>query len=281
MVARIVWVPTIGTWTLRGSNDPFNPHDGALVFCAGPPSVPIKTDVGDEKTSANVLGDAKALDELLECASLCNIASVFQEPMKQNHGKGETVWSARGDPTEMCVSLSSNRIPPAHHLDSALQVLAHRFGRGRPSMIDQGYTQLAEYPFSSDLKRMAVIFRCPPGTPNLDDAQQDEKAKCVALMKGAVERVLDACTHVYTRDGAREIKGTHQDEVMCNVDAMAAQGLRVLGLAGREWSGGAEDVERARVETGMTFLGLVGIYDPPRAFLPFMSNVPPLMLRNS
>ena len=87
-------------------------------------------------------------------------------------------------------------------------MLAHKFGRGCPSMIDQGYTQLAKYPISSDLRQMAVIFGCPPSTPNLDDAQQDEKAKRVVLMKGAVERVLGVCTHVNMRNGAREIKGT-------------------------------------------------------------------------
>ena len=71
-------------------------------------------------------------------------------------------------------------------------------------------------------------------------------AKCVVLMKGAVERVLGVCTHVYMRDGTREIEGTHQEEVICNVDAIVAQGLRVSGLAaGRKWSGGA--VERAEV----------------------------------
>ena len=42
------------------------------------------------------------------------------------------------------------------------------------------------------------------------------------------------------------------------MDAMVAQGLRVLGLtAGCEWSGGAECAE---VEKGMKSLGLVGIY---------------------
>ena len=146
------------------------------------------------------------------------------------------------------------------YIRSALQVLAHKFDRGRPSMIDKGYEQLAEYPFSSDLKRMSVIYRSPQN--------HDGTAPCIALMKGAVERVLDACAYIRTRDGVREIKGADQDQIMRNVDTMAEQGLRVLALAGRDWSGIAEDVDRAEVEQDMTFFGLVGIYDPPRKCAP-------------
>ncbi len=145
---------------------------------------------------------------------------------------------------------------------SALQVLAHRFKRGKPTLLKQGYEQLAEYPFSSDLKRMAVIFRCPGA-----DA---EKAPCVALIKGAVERVLDACMQIQSSDGVRPIKAPDQDTIMQNVDQMAGSGLRVLALAGREWVGDAEGVDRAEVERDMTFYGLVGIYDPPRTCCPLM-----------
>ena len=41
------------------------------------------------------------------------------------------------------------------HLFSALQVLAHRFERGRPALLAEGYSQLAEYPFSSEGVREA------------------------------------------------------------------------------------------------------------------------------
>ena len=107
---------------------------------------------------------------------------------------------------------------------------------------------------------MAVIFR--------RSGSDVEQTSCVALMKGAVERVLDACMHIQSSDGVRAIKAADQDEIMRYVDEMAASGLRVLALAGREWHGGAEEVDRADVECDMTFYGLVGIYDPPRAYRP-------------
>ncbi len=143
--------------------------------------------------------------------------------------------------------------------DSALQVLAHRFERGRQALVAEGYEQLAEYPFSSELKRMAVIFR----RPSLPVA---EKSAYVALMKGATERVLDACMYIQAVDGVRPIKAADQDEIMHYVDVLAHAGLRVLSLAGREWAGATEQIERGEVEKDMTFFGLVGIYDPPRTF---------------
>lgn len=81
----------------------------------------------------------------------------------------------------------------------------------------------------------------------------------LVLMKGAVERVLDACV-------ARQHDDTsiHETGITRNAEAMASSGLRVLAVAARDWEGSVESTDREEVESGMTFLGLVGIYDPPR-----------------
>ena len=147
-----------------------------------------------------------------------------------------------------------------------MQVLAHRFSRGRPQLIEQGYEQLAEYPFSSELKRKAVILR----RPILGDTKQGTPASCVALLKGAVERVLDACVSIQIpgeSKGDRAFEAADHEEIIGHVDRMAESGLRVLALAGREWEADTESVERGEVEKDMVFLGLVGIYDPPRTLL--------------
>ena len=106
---------------------------------------------------------------------------------------------------------------------------------------------------------MAVIFRRSPQAA-------EKRAAHVALMKGATERVLDACMQIMAADGVRGIKAADQDEIMRCADVMARSGLRVLALAGREWEGPTEDVDRKDVEADMIFFGLVGIYDPPRRF---------------
>lgn len=68
--------------------------------------------------------------------------------------------------------------------------------------------------------------------------------------KGAPERILRMC------------EGIDQHHWHARAEAMARGGLRVLALASRRWDG--PRIERAALEGGMTFLGLLGLIDPPR-----------------
>lgn len=121
-----------------------------------------------------------------------------------------------------------------------------------------------ENAFSSDVKRMSVVYHHHPSGRGL------------VMMKGAVERVLDACTSFSGPSGTVELDEQIKSDIMENVNVLASQGLRVLGNASRpvaadepstaplegetEW----QHLERSDVERNMTFVGLAGIYDPPR-----------------
>ncbi|KAI0756013.1 hypothetical protein C8Q80DRAFT_1264132 [Daedaleopsis nitida] len=112
MVARRIWLPSLGNWTLEGSGDPFDPPAGRMVFHRGGIEAAPPGGGGGEAPKP----DAPERCAFLECASLCNIASVFQEPAPSADEKsGDKVWAARGEPTEI-----------------ALQVLAHKLDPGRP-----------------------------------------------------------------------------------------------------------------------------------------------------
>ena len=105
MVARKVWLPALGSWTLENSGDPFDPTTGRMAFSRGGPESNPPTP-GEQAVVEEPKLESKELGAFLECASLCNIASVFQEPAKLHHDhpgaeKGGKVWAARGDPTEM------------------------------------------------------------------------------------------------------------------------------------------------------------------------------------
>jgi len=116
------------------------------------------------------------------------------------------------------------------------------------------WTQVAEFPFDSDVKRMSVIFK--------QKGAQSEKV----FSKGAVERILESCTSVHWKEGRKHEKMTNdlQKEILRNMEALAAQGLRVLALASKDWSSANPNPVRAEVESELTFQGLIGLYDPPR-----------------
>lgn len=80
-----------------------------------------------------------------------------------------------------------------------------------------------------------------------------------AFMKGAPERVLDACS--FNTKG-EPLTSLEIDHVLHLMDKFASEGLRGLALASKTLK--SECLTRDAVETEMTLLGLVGIYDPPR-----------------
>ncbi|KAI1333282.1 calcium-transporting P-type ATPase [Xylariaceae sp. FL0255] len=137
----------------------------------------------------------------------------------------------------------------------------------------------SEVPFSSDRKWMGVVIGAQPGNSD----------KEYAYMKGAIDRVLDACDSYLTSDG-REIvmDSQRRKEALEAAESMAVQGLRVLAFASgpiarstRSKSGfpsltrsstpSTQDGRQSpsisqneEVFRGLTFSGLVGMSDPPR-----------------
>jgi calcium-translocating P-type ATPase len=101
---------------------------------------------------------------------------------------------------------------------------------------DHGTHRLDAIPFDSRHRFMAVLTDGPLGR--------------VTHVKGAPERVLRMC------DGI-DLHNWHD-----RAEALARRGLRVLALAERPEAG--EQIDAATLEGGLTFLGLVGLIDPPR-----------------
>ncbi len=80
-------------------------------------------------------------------------------------------------------------------------------------------------------------------------------SQAVIFMKGSVEAVLNKCGSVDEKE-VRNIKE--------KVSEMAKEGMRVLAFAKKEAGADKKGIEDADLESGMTFIGLQGMIDPPR-----------------
>jgi len=101
---------------------------------------------------------------------------------------------------------------------------------------DHSARRLDAIPFDSRHRFMAVLTETPDGR--------------LIHVKGAPERVLRMCA------------GIDQHHWHQSAETLAARGLRVLALAERAEEG--DRIDAAGLEGGLTFLGLVGLIDPPR-----------------
>ncbi len=110
--------------------------------------------------------------------------------------------------------------------------------------LDGEFPRTNEIPFSSETKRMTTLHETPAGV--------------VAYAKGAPEFILDSCTRQLTNNGEMELRGASKAEILHLAQEMASEALRVLAVAHKR-DATLEDAER-----DMTFLGLVGMIDPPR-----------------
>ena len=136
-------------------------------------------------------------------------------------------WSIKGDPTE-----------------GALVVAAAKAGLHKPELDDR-YPRRHEIPFTSETKRMTTWHETPEGL--------------VAYSKGAPEVILASCTSFLTDDGARLLDEAGKVQLLAAAQEFAGEALRVLAVARKP------DAALSGAEQEMTFLGLVGMIDPPRS----------------
>jgi Ca2+-transporting ATPase len=132
--------------------------------------------------------------------------------------------------------------------DLALLIAGARFGLVREEL-ESIYPILAEIPFEPERRFAAVVSRID--------------GKPVFLAKGAPERILDMCSTWVSPEGLVPLD---REAILAAAHQLAQQGLRVLGFAAGEIPfEHAERIESLLEPSGLTFLGLVGLWDPPRA----------------
>ncbi len=105
-----------------------------------------------------------------------------------------------------------------------------------------------EIPFTSERKMMTTIHATP-------------QKKTLACVKGAPEKILSLCTHSYSNGKPKELTPADRKKIIAANSNLTGEALRVLAIAYKEVRGSENDKS---IESNLTFLGLVGMIDPPR-----------------
>ena len=132
--------------------------------------------------------------------------------------------------------------------EGALIYMAQAFGFDH-ELLEDDHPRLFEQPFDSDRKRMTTVHRID--------------GKYTAYTKGAVDEMLPLCTHILTSQGVRPITETDKTDIARLCLAMSENALRVLGFAMRTLAEVPEEDDE-NIEIDLTFIGAVGMIDPPR-----------------
>ena len=121
--------------------------------------------------------------------------------------------------------------------ETAIVLAAHKNGLSK-EQLNQDHPRLAEFPFDSDRKRMSTINRMD--------------GRNILIVKGAFDVMAERCVQGDLEGAARV------------AEAMGEHALRVLALAYKEIDTVPDAPKPEELENGLTFLGLVGMIDPPR-----------------
>lgn len=181
----------------------------------------------------NPAENQKSIHQLaLSIAAVCNDATL--------HHEGETL-SALGDPTE-----------------GALVIAAARAGF---QDLPQSFPREAEVPFDSERKRMTTLhLPAPAGAYSIPKPFQ---SKALAFTKGSVDGLLKISSAVLINETPEPLTRERLEMLHEKNNALAAEGVRVLGLAYKTLSDLPSKPE-ASLESDLIFVGMVGLIDPPR-----------------
>jgi Ca2+-transporting ATPase len=176
------------------------------------------------------------LQALLIACVLCNDAILQQE---------QEQWTILGDPTE-----------------GALLSLAGKAGIEKDQW-DARLPRVAEFPFSSERKRMSVICSAKYQAQN-DSLALGNATPYLMFTKGSPELTLARCQHIHCGDRSIPLSEAQRQEILAQNNSMAGKGLRVLGFAYKPLATLPEEGSEDISERELVWLGLVGMLDAPR-----------------
>jgi magnesium-transporting ATPase (P-type) len=185
-------------------------------------------DVRDQENQATQW-ELPGLASLLACGALCNDAAVLEQ---------DGSWEAHGDPTEAALVVAAGKLK----------------GAPQPTALREALPRVDVIPFESDRMYMATLHARAgvPGAPG------------VVYVKGSVERLCAMCSLQLSPTGAAQ--PFDRNSALESAAALSKRGLRVLAFASTEVKiTETQLLQQSMLESGLTWLGVQGMLDPPRA----------------
>jgi ATPase, P-type (transporting), HAD superfamily, subfamily IC len=183
-----------------------------------------------------VLNKEHILNLLLSTAVSCSNSEITVEKQKgkilQLGKPNLKISSTSGDPTEI-----------------ALLVCAYKADIDSKD-ISRKYMRIDEIPFDSNRKRMSVVVK--------------HGEEYYVFLKGAIDTTIDLCDNIEFSYGVKKFTSSLKNTILSCNDRMASKALRVLALSYKKLPGPPARLSMNSIESGMTFLGLIGMIDPPR-----------------
>ncbi|KAL7535384.1 hypothetical protein ACHAXR_006456 [Thalassiosira sp. AJA248-18] len=223
--------------------------------------------IGDISPPVNFNGASAQLAMASTVSSLCNSSSIEYDT------KGSK-YIRVGEPTEASLKVLVEKIGLPDAADQKSLLAKRTSDPANTVHFVNDYwggkaKVLATLEFNRDRKSMSVVTK-----------PADKKSNQL-LVKGAPEGLIARCTKVMQADGkVVNLDQAGIDSILSQQQRMAGRALRVLALAYKDLSGDlssydgtsshpatkilSEDSNFATIESDLTFVGLVGIIDPPR-----------------
>ena len=185
----------------------------------------VAVTVGDDGSSAQLAPAAAAPDD-------ADLRLLLETAAANNDAHVTAEGQMVGDPTE-----------------TALLIAAEQFAPDSPR-----YERVAEVPFDSRRKRMTTVH--------------DVDGTHVAYVKGGADVVLALCTRARLHGVTVALDPALRERILRLNAGFAEAGLRTLAFATRDLSGtallGDPAILGEQIESELTYVGVVGLADPPR-----------------
>lgn len=140
---------------------------------------------------------------------------------------------------------------PNGHLGDPTELALVNFAEKTSGFKKKDFTKkfvfVDEIPFDSNRKKMTSIYQ--------------KNGKFEVFSKGAVDEILRSCTHIEKNGQVLPLLPCHKEKILRANKQMAQNALRVLAFAHKSLT---QNPNIASAEESLVFIGLVGMFDPPR-----------------